>query len=422
MSQCRQFAIHAAIAGAVASASLIALPSTSVAADPAPLAVSGTVAGNSSLEAGDVFVLVEPTQEIQASTAVNEMFTYYRLPSQSVTLTGHSYRVAIDPDDLPASTVSDFGLVNFEILAQSPDSPTFGVAWASARAVADGDGAAAWAGPLAPDGSPTGGVVVDVRPSIPGVLCAGLSCSTGFSPAAKLPVDGGAASSLSAKPVGTRSAESLAGSCPAGGAGNVKAGVETGPATVGASYPIAGDTSWMTFANGSSAVFETELGVADNSVGFMEQTGRQSLDRSFGFDWDKKGTQRTYSVEVEYQLIKHYFDRCPPEKPYFKSWKPIRFTGGLGAHPGQPHPDYSHCVTIASAGTWWRQLDNGHSYSLSAGVKVPGIGISLSSTRAYNQEARLAYRLARKARLCGSDDVPPRAGKLEEESYLGPVP
>jgi hypothetical protein len=62
----------------------------------------------------------------------------------------------------------------------------------------------------------------------------------------------------------------------------------------------------------------------------------------------------------------------------------------------------------------------GHAYSYSAGVKSAGtIGIDLSVVRSYNAEARLAYHVDAKKQICGNNDVPSLAGKIQEKSYLG---
>lgn len=429
----------------------------------APIALSGSVAGVASLPDGSVKVQLVPDQDLVEDFAGGTSVQDSEVPASMVETSGNSYQVRIDPTAVPAEDISESGIVTFEVFAQDPNGALYSATTASVRAVLNADGSYSWTDPTGPaldlgDGEvaariPAGAraaygrsarsgealvtkyapSIRPVRASLPkpaarGVVCDSSGCaptkhSVGAmrltAPAAVTGDDESETNAVIDAPI-ISDETAASGSCPPGGAGdywtNTKRSVST---TIGTSYPVGDDPAWMDHVSGSSSEFTGTYGVAWDNVGYFEQSGTQSATKGAGFTWDGKSYNRSYRVGIVYQKVQALYDRCPGDTPYYTKWVPVGYSGGFGENTdGVTRPYWNHCEAITSAGTWWRSDGGGSSYSLSTGVKFFSvIGVDLSSKRAYNAEAKLAYHVGVVGRrMCGSNDAPGMAGKVMERA------
>jgi len=75
-----------------------------------------------------------------------------------------------------------------------------------------------------------------------------------------------------------------------------------------------------------------------------------------------------------------------------------------------------NCTSVP-AGTWTRNDTSGSSYTKGGGIDIAGfIGISLSLTTSYSSSRELSYRFTVTRHVCGSDDVPSRAAKIQTKA------
>lgn len=415
-------------------------------------ALTGKVAGVSILEDDSVIVFVGPDQETEAGLRVGDSVHPVQLPDDAVRVLGNRYWVVLDPQTLPAATIGRTGLVNFEVMVQDPESPRFASTSASSRAVIGPDGSYTWTDPLTPtldvslasesallakarrDGvtnkliethvdSTVGNVA---KPEAEGVLCVGQQCAPTAHAANADHVTVADAARTDQFAIPGPVVDAKAKSCHEGdGAGTVYGRTEIVPTTIGTAYPVQHDTAFMTFAMSSSSEFTASLGVGNDKVGHFQNSGTKTIERGNGFDWDPQPYARSFRVNVVYQQVSYYFDRCPPDEPYSVSWMPKQYTGGFGENrKGVERPQFTNCDSVSSQGTWWRHVTGGHDYSYGAGVKIAElIGIDLSVKRAYNQDALLGYKIHFKGdapRMCGNDDYAASAGKAMEKTAFSP--
>jgi hypothetical protein len=433
----------------------------------APIAIRGSVAGVESLDDASVKVQIAPDQQILAGLEGTASIHNSEVPEAMVETSGNNYVVRVDPALVPVEDISSTGVVTFEVYVQDPNGSTFGMTTASVRAVLTENGQYAWTDPTGPtvdlesyEGaarastearsafarSSTRGKAAVVmysrsvravtanvaRPSVRGVICdsAGCAPSKHGRAAHKLVLAGSATGGRAradgddgeTEGGGTIDAPVIfeqpvaSGGCPTGGPGDVytstKRNVST---TIGTAYPVGNDVAWMEHTSGSSAEFVGTYGIAWDGIGYFQQSGSKSVEKGAGFTWDGKKYERSFRVGVVYQKVDAMYDRCYGE-PYYVKWVPVGYSGSFGENAGLTRPGWNNCVTIGSTGTWWRTAATGSSYSLSTGVKFAGvIGIDMSSKRAYNAEAKLAYHVGLAGRrMCGSNDRPGMAGKVME--------
>lgn len=387
------------------------------------------------------------------------------VPGAMVEVAGNRYTVRIDPLALPDEVMSATGMVSFDVYAQDPTDPFFSMTSVSVRAVVTAQGESAWTEPTDPtvdltteegaSRAPTAAIrhwkttgheyptvrqyadearVVEAnvsKPTAEGVICDSEGCAPtrGAGPRTTFLVPSEASSGVGDDdetetgrfdaPVMSDVSEGGT-SCPPGGLGDVYTTKRRVSTTIGTAYPIAKDTAWMTHTNGSSANFTTTVGVAWNNLGSFQQSGTRTVERGSGFEWDPKSYARSFRVGVVYQKVKAMFDRCGGQ-PYYVRWVPVGYRGGFGENTnGVSRPNWKHCVKITSTGIWWRKQSGGAAYTNNGGVKFAGvIGIDLSSARAYNAEAKLAYRIRLAGRrMCGSNTYPGNAAKVMERAKL----
>jgi hypothetical protein len=368
------------VAGAVVVLAGIAGPVPAAVHQPeerAPRALHGRFAGSDRV-AVRVFALPDPATARVAGTGRRQRL--FELPRSAVHVSGARYSVAVPPGRLPASVVSPGGLVTLHVVAHDLRSGRVGAASASVRE-----------DPVPGRGARAGGSGrwSDVRLDVPLVR-------------ARRPAGPVGAARAMSPTTTTRTATILWGA-----RRNVWA-------TIGSGYPTSRQTSWMRFVSTRSQEFTTTLGVAMayNGAGFnYSQRGTRSLDRSFGFHWDRSRAQRLYQVGVTYRHALIDLGPNPSNLRYLSEWVPVRYNGGTHDVRGVHRPDWGHCAR-QSRGDWYRNLASGRAYQNSAGVHLPFARISLSTRRGYNREAQLGYHNLRGQRLCGNNADPAHAGAV----------
>lgn len=374
----------------------------------APVALTGRVAGVPDLRPSDIEVHVNPTSATAARVQPGVALASWRVPAGSIVTRQGSYEVHLAATSVPRANISPEGLVNFEVIARDPHGSRYGVTMSSARLVRDAAGAPRWTQPLAATSTTAGRAGLSTWPTLPTLPRAAV---------APRPV----VADVSALHSGAVPSSKFARrSCSPGdvGAGDVYGTTRTVWATIGTSYPINGDQSWMTHQIGSRTDFSSSFGIGTQiGDGRFYETGSRSVDKGAGFVWAKRPYMRSYRVSVTYRKVAQYFDRCPGNGlgPYDVYWTPITLSGGHIQHrQGLSRPHWKNCRR-ESAGIFSRYLSNGKSYEQGEGVKIFGlISVNLSSTRAYNAEAKLNYVLSRAAYMCGNNADPAHAGKVME--------
>ena len=91
-------------------------------------------------------------------------------------------------------------------------------------------------------------------------------------------------------------------------------------------------------------------------------------------------------------------------------------TGGYGDGGAGSVPSWTQRAPV-SPGTWTRSDSSGCSYTKAGGIAISGfIGINLSLTTSYPSTRELDYRFAVTRHVCGSDDVPSLAAKIQTKA------
>lgn len=434
-----------------------------------PIVLRGTVAGVTDLAPDSVKVQITPDQQtVQNFDGPTSVF-YSEVPAAMVETSGNSYTIRIDPAVIPPQDISATGVVNFNVYAEDPGRQTYSVTSASARAVVTRDGGYAWTDPVAPiqdlaSSSPADRIPAAARalfsrassakarptvsqfsrapravrltaakPSIKGVICDSAGCATtdraGSAQRVKL-ASAPARTYARALDDGETEDDTIdapviydlprATTCPAGGLGVVYGTKRVVDTTIGTAYPVGGDPAWMRAVSGSSKSLTASYGIAfakGNGSGTFSQSGTKAVDRSVGFTWDGKTYARAFRVGLVYQKVQQMTGRCPGDTPDWTQEIPTAYSGGFGENTsGVTRPDWTNCRAMGSTGLWERKDAAGTSYSTSGGVKFASvIGIDLSVTRAYNDEAVLSYKIGVVGRrMCGNNDLPGTAGKVME--------
>lgn len=419
----------------VAGAGGLSLTGAAAAESSLPEALTGTIAETTEVDVADLAFYAKPEDAVRAAIPLGKSVHYFRLPDSAVSLVGDQYSLSVAPQDLPDNTVGDSGLVTFQVVALDPGSTPLGFTSASVRAVYDSAGRPQWADPLASTEGvrsfPGGAVSADPPRSaaasddLLGPVTADLTALPGVSvPASAIdddeiepPSADDAIETDDSTQQEVNALATAASSCdPIQGGGNIKLAEKTVWGTIGTGYPVDGNWSAMSYTATSGVDFTATLGIASDSGGIWQQSGTETKGRGTGFNWAHKTYARSYRIGLDYEKIGHYYDRCPPSQPYYKSWEPLRYAGNYGENDGIQRPDWNTCRGFTSSGDWWRVDTTGSSYSLSYGVKMANtIGIDLSTKRSYNQEAKLGYWVKAGQRLCGNGGNPPgTAGKVME--------
>ncbi|MQW75790.1 hypothetical protein GHK92_07885 [Nocardioides sp. dk4132] len=418
----------AAAAVAALVGSFVSLVPQAGAVDAAPLAIAGSLP-DSGVDRVAVYVDREVMGGSKAAAPI------YWLPDSSITVDGDTYSVRIAPETLPDNTLTEDGLATLQVVTFDQAGNAQGAGTGSVRAVLASDGTMQWVDPLAPTVAVTSKALrsAKVQPFSIGEDIAMLSTQAAEDqePVALDVAEVGDGSTLVDDETdgtgddGLGDPVSVPERAVAGTPDQVVCyGAYTGrtrkrTATIGTAYPIGGNGSRMAHRVKSTDSLVASFGVAAATAGSgwdFGTSGAATTSRSSGFDWTMKTYARSYRVGVEYTKVFSYFTQKPCDEPDVVYWRPTGYTGKAGENTsGVTRPDWGKCVRFTSDGNWHRELAGANSYTYSAGVKFKGIiGIDLSSTRAYNEEARLTYSITAGRWLCGSNDIPDRAGKVME--------
>jgi hypothetical protein len=408
------------------------------------------------------------------------------VPDSAVSVTGSNYTVTLDPTRLPPWTMNSERYVDFNVTTSDANGNVTSANSTTVQVVTDtSTGVKRWNNPAA-DG--TGTRPADSLDTLTEVIPDSAQFDpSGTDPAADSAVEADFAEhAFEAAPISfapskvdlsnvsaaapdageesetasaadattdAASAQDVAGleaaraSCPAGGAGTVPVQGRTASVTIGTGYPVAGDSSWMSFNRNSdeSSHLQMELGGAVSYVGLVYKK-QKGITRSSSstFVWDRKDYARSYRVNVVYRRYNAYIDRCPSDRPisdvpeegtahdpyytYWRAWRVTSVPGGENRGIAIPNFGTSagfdtgtdSCQRAGSAGTWSREKSNGRSYSYDKGAHLGDIlGFELSVKRAYNSQARLYYHVSKGLWLNGNNDLPEWAGKIQEATKPG---
>ncbi|WP_460851316.1 hypothetical protein [Nocardioides montaniterrae] len=377
----------------------IAVPSAPAIADAAaPVALHGSITGGGTNMYVAVYALPKPSTQ---ASSVGSKNTLYRLPDSTVTVSGSSYSVNISNGALPTSVRDRNGDVTFVTLTENQSTLKYAVHTATARYVPAQNGSTAhWTDPIHAVSSPRTARAAQIS---------GVDVSTHVAATASAPA-------RASRAVAKRSYTDYV-------------GVKQAWATIGTGYPVGGSTSWMTWKNNSSSTFTSSFGVAisysvakgaDASANW-NQSGTQTVSRSFGFEWDPNSAGRKFQVGVTYvHAITHLSDLECYQGVYcsYSTWAPGRYNGGTRSVYNVTRPVSWHYCVRQSAGTFTRYRAAGSSFTASRGAQLAFLNWSGSSERAYNLDAELKYHTKEGQRLCGSNDMPPYASQIIEKPRL----
>ncbi|MGW0823906.1 hypothetical protein [Streptomyces sp. NPDC002845] len=314
------------------------------------------------------------------------------LPAESVTAEGNEFSLSVRPDDLGEDFISNDGLATVEVEIYVPEKNAISTTMASFRLVGEHSAAKAqWA---APDGEAKTTTAEDTEP---------VRVEMELHPLPKSP--------------GGDRPQAFA----TGASGEVGAQTTTlikkrkRLATVGTTYPIAGQKATMFHGSGKTIIY----GAAVNYGGNWGASGNKSISNGYEFEWAPKKIMRSYRVQVRYGL---YLTRNRDGIELYRKWRPIVETGITKEKKLSKRPTWNkgrgtgdRCGVLPK-GAWHRTNSSGKSYSLSTGVKFRDIiGIDLSTNREYSSSSKLTYNLSKSTRrLCGNNEAPGLAGKIAQ--------
>lgn len=375
------------------------------------------------------------------------------VPSSLITTDGHDFAVHLDPASLPRSDITSTGLVTIEVAGGVPGGSDFAESMISVRAVILPDGSYGWTDPQAPaEFDIAGGATSAAHSALVHAR------ESGFAPTrvvaerlkpvhlnvGKFVVHGSlqraraaALGALRTSGASQRRSDMqlpsdssvviddpvLADSkCGSDGAGDVPGATRAVKVLIGQSAPIGDDRSRMTFNQSTNHTSTWTLtggvGYQDMGTGQVSQESTKSRDREWGFDWAWQGYWRFYDVTQNYQEHSQWYDRCPGSGlgPYFKTWEPGGFPGGVGESQDMPPLGYTKCQEIASVGVWTKDNTDSRAWGQTEGVKIMNwIGINLSSSKGYSDESALLYDMKTDHHwLCGENYLPGHSGKIQE--------
>jgi hypothetical protein len=416
----RAGAVTAALVVCLATQAVTTSPTASGAsqADPvdgAHVAVSGALRPTTSgIDATRLAVFVEPDERQQRRLEVGDTVTMLELPASTVTRTGNSYAVSVDPNTLPAEYVSDTGLVAFTVVGLGADNQHRGLTHASARRVtAPGHSDATWVSPDLPPAAQAAAAQDRLAAAPRGATVAAEHAPAHAAVHSNLEVRRASA----ARVRGDRQAAEMTTTDAALGSETTTASASYASAslqqisermtTIGTTYPVGRTVARMQFTSGRA----TTTGVALWTGVGWEQEGTLATDAGFGKKWPNYGGARSYRVQIRYGK----YSWCSAKYGFCETeWKPMLHTGQTGRNNLSSRPNFQTCRRVDS-GEWWRDDTSGSAYKYGAGVKFKNvIGINLSSKRQYSSSNKIWYDIAGAKRLCGNGRVPALASKLME--------
>jgi hypothetical protein len=360
-----------------------------------------------------VTVMAFPNDGAMATVPLGGRYSMVRIAA-SVTSSGDVYAVTVDTSDVPDDVLSDSGVVNLQVQVTDPDTGGIDTTGLSLQAASPGaESAKSSVEPPSRPGFRTFKVLLD--PTSPDRKASRKPAKA----ASALAEDGGYRSvppQFGPDQVAAWDewASDVAGPDPddkTGAASCTRLATAKVWTTIGSTYPVGGDKSWLTFSSSES----TSTGVAysyDGGASFS-QDGTKSTTDEWGEDFAKHSNMRTYRIQIKYGLSHCY--NIITGYGWYQSY-PITQTGGTDAYAlSGDRPDWDNCAPVID-GNWWRGAIRGNDYSNSEGVKISDqLGIYLSSSHRYSSGTRSYYAIPSVGRrICGNDDVPSKAGKIME--------
>ncbi|WP_154402757.1 hypothetical protein [Nocardioides speluncae] len=393
------------------------------------IAFTGTVSNVASLEGKSIIAVVQPPSIALDRMQPGSEFSTLRLPADAVRANGNEFSVAVDPTSIPDEFIAADGLVTMKVYVVDPASSRIGVTTTSLRRVTV-NGDVAWADPMQYVASldESGGAAVGDHSRAPALVASDLGADAPTS-RTSVPDELRAALPSVTATLTEGDPQAISGLASSEGPASLAAGTDAAEesphctrtdqtqergATVGTSYPVGEDNSWLTYSASTSTTFG--VGFSADKGGSWSARGAVTLGDEWGADFHPRNYNRSYRVNVRYSLIKCFWGTTETDR----QWQPIRQPGGawgnvLPAGPGNA-PDWRHCQHVGPM-QWYRGTSRGRDYELSYGVKFNEIiGIDLSTQRAYSSGARLYYGSQRPTgrKICGKDDDPAYASKLRE--------
>jgi hypothetical protein len=343
----------------------------------APTVLAGTLTADETATAGTVVAYAWPNQELERTLQPGDQVSLVPVAKATADSAGR-YELRLATADLPASHISDSGLVNLELVAWN--ATELGRTTVSVQAVTLGT-ERVWVDPLeAPAVAAGSRPVADARVSV------AVRLAEPMVPA----VTGGPDSALAVP-----------------GCGYALQSSYNAWEVVGRTTPASGQT-------GSASMTSTHthtIGVGTStsgSSGSWSANGTYSISSGFSQDWTASSSLRNYRAQV---TMGKYAYTCAGVIHSYKTQARYH-TGGTYTQTVTA-PTYSNCVTI-SAGVWSRTSTSGYAHSLSAGLQATGtLGINLSASRQYSSTVKISYHQTVAKHVCGNNAVPAKAGLID---------
>lgn len=386
----------------VVATSSAAVPST----QPAPTVLSGHVPAGADVLA--VQLLAAPSDAELRRLPAGSAARLVKVSPEGVTTHANRFSVAFTPADAPASTIDAHGLAFLQVVVHTTAGDF--VTSTSLRAVASRTSASRWAAAEAPT-TRTGGMV---RTSRIGRRHVAVVNAVPTRPVALDHFRAVAQPGFAQRSSGDDPWN------PWSGCTWVKRRTTVRPATIGTTYPVAGDTASMDVDSSSGASYGVAISTPDRDGSWSKFTisNAKHTESGWGFEWAASANARSYRKGIQYGLFDEYCttmgcNQCQAHRQ--RAWYPIGETGGTGSNTkGVTRPNWTKCAPV-DPGKWWRDRTDGFAYTYGSSVKMADvIGIDLSISRQYNHSQKLEYILHHRRRMCGNNSYPAKAGKVME--------
>jgi hypothetical protein len=337
-----------------------------------PVAVEGQLlsTGGSGTE-GRVEALAWPTAKLLASLPVGVPF-YTPPVGAAVTNTDGSFRIRLSADSVPRDYIDEDGQVDLELIAWDGEHQRSWFVSIQSR-VADGE--LLWVSPTTGD---------DLTASAArGPVTAAITLSEPLTNGGSL-----------AKPTCVEVLRATY---------NVWSQLGDGLVYNFTQY------NWMSHSSSHSMT----VGVATSSSGSSwSASGSTGTTTGVTFTWAERNSDRYFDVQVQYGKFETF---CQGVSTGF-TFKARFPTGGYRERLVSYNPSWTNCAPV-SAGTWSRTSSSGNHFALGFGVDAsPYIGIDLSLDTNYGSTRTLYIRQTVSRHVCGSNNVPSLAGRIEGEA------
>jgi hypothetical protein len=364
-----------------------------------------------------VTVMAFPDEASMVKVPLGGTYSMLEVPA-TVTSVGSVYSVKVDPSDVPAGALSDTGVVNLQIQVTDPDTGGVDTASVSLQTASAASGKWKRTATLSRSVAVTSHrhqfstFKVRLDPSRPANQASRESNELlfdrdGDGGSDSLPLTAGQIAAWDEWATGSSESDTDDRSGAASCRQQATTKVWT---TVGSSYPVGGDNSWLTYSSSES----TSTGVAYSyGGGSFSQEGTKSTEDAWGENFPKHSYMRTYRIQIRYRL-----SYCYNIITGFGWYQvdPVNQTGGTESYAlSGDRPDWSRCAPVGE-GQWYRGVVRGTDYSNSEGAKIYDVlGIYLSSSHKYSTGTRSYYAIPEGGRrICGSNDDAATAGKIME--------